>query len=133
VQDTERVTRIVEKRVPVTSTCYVPRVVCYRVPLDACGNPLPASPPPAAALPGPAPEPTPAPPKGDAASKAPALKDAPGPGEPEGLPADAGRKGAGEQGKAAAAEKADKGQSKPAVPQVPLPGKGLYDGESKTK
>ena len=34
--------RCVEKRIPVTYTCNVPRLVCYRVPLDACGEPISA-------------------------------------------------------------------------------------------
>ncbi len=43
-QETISVPRVVEKRIPVTYTYTVPRVVCYRVPLDACGNPIVASP-----------------------------------------------------------------------------------------
>jgi len=39
-QDTIQVQRCVERRVPVTYTCTVPRVVCCRVPIDACGNPI---------------------------------------------------------------------------------------------
>jgi hypothetical protein len=35
-----RTPRVVEKRIPVTYTYKVPHVVCYRVPLDACGNPI---------------------------------------------------------------------------------------------
>jgi hypothetical protein len=40
VKETVRVPYTVEKRVPVTYTCYTPRVVCYQVPLDACGMPM---------------------------------------------------------------------------------------------
>ena len=40
VQETIRVPRCVEKRIPVTYTCTVPRVVCCRVPVDPCGVPL---------------------------------------------------------------------------------------------
>jgi len=36
---TVRVPRCVEKRIPVTYTCCVPRVVCCRIPLDPCGQP----------------------------------------------------------------------------------------------
>ncbi|HUT14471.1 MAG TPA: hypothetical protein VMY42_28555 [Thermoguttaceae bacterium] len=39
-QETVRVARCVEKRIPVTYTCSVPRVVCCRIPLDPCGQPL---------------------------------------------------------------------------------------------
>ena len=39
-QKTVQVARRVERRVPVTYTCTKPRVICYRVPLDACGNPI---------------------------------------------------------------------------------------------
>jgi hypothetical protein len=39
-QQTIRVPRTVEKRVPVTYTYNVSHVECYRVPLDACGNPI---------------------------------------------------------------------------------------------
>jgi hypothetical protein len=35
-----RTPRVVEKRIPVTYTYNVPHVTCYRVPLDACGNPI---------------------------------------------------------------------------------------------
>jgi len=37
---TIRVPRTVEKRIPVTYTYNVSRLVCYRVPLDACGQPI---------------------------------------------------------------------------------------------
>jgi hypothetical protein len=40
VEETVRVPRVVEKRTPVTYTYKVPHVTCYRVPLDACGNPI---------------------------------------------------------------------------------------------
>ena len=40
MQETVRTPRVVEKRIPVTYTYNVPHVVCYRVPLDACGNPI---------------------------------------------------------------------------------------------
>jgi hypothetical protein len=59
-QQTIRVPHVVEKRIPVTYTYNVPRVVCYRVPLDSCGNPLIASPAPAAPPIMQQPQPTPA-------------------------------------------------------------------------
>jgi hypothetical protein len=37
---TIRVPHCVEKRIPVTYTYNVSRLVCYRVPLDSCGEPL---------------------------------------------------------------------------------------------
>ena len=37
---TVRVPRCVEKRIPVTYTSCVPRVVCCRVPIDPCGVPI---------------------------------------------------------------------------------------------
>jgi hypothetical protein len=39
---TIRVPHCVERRVPVTYTYNVARLVCYRVPLDSCGEPLTA-------------------------------------------------------------------------------------------
>ncbi|MFM7107552.1 MAG: hypothetical protein ACKOZU_02950, partial [Planctomycetaceae bacterium] len=44
-----QVPRVVEKREPYTYTVRMPRTVVTKVPLDACGNPLPAAAPPAAA------------------------------------------------------------------------------------
>ena len=40
VQETVRVPRVVQKVTPVTYTQYTPRLVCARIPLDACGNPI---------------------------------------------------------------------------------------------
>jgi hypothetical protein len=37
-QETVRVPHCVEKRIPVTYTCTVPRVVCYREPIAECGQ-----------------------------------------------------------------------------------------------
>ena len=39
-QQTIRVPHCVEKQIPVTYTCNVSKLVCYREPLDACGNPI---------------------------------------------------------------------------------------------
>jgi hypothetical protein len=39
-QETIRVPHCVEKQIPVTYTYSVPHLVCYREPLDACGNPV---------------------------------------------------------------------------------------------
>ena len=41
-QSVIQVPHCLEKRIPVTYTCNVPRLVCYRVPLDACGQPIAA-------------------------------------------------------------------------------------------
>ncbi len=74
-QQTISVPRVVEKRIPVTYTYSVPRLVCYRVPLDACGNPIvaspvvpavPVAPPCEAGVPGVKQEPTPAKPRNPA-------------------------------------------------------------------
>ena len=62
-QQTVRVPHCVAKQVPTTYTCNVPRLVCYRVPLDACGEPIVESPAPAASagtIAVPSPQPTPA-------------------------------------------------------------------------
>jgi hypothetical protein len=40
VVETVRVARMVEKRVPVECSYYVPRVVCYPTAVDACGTPV---------------------------------------------------------------------------------------------
>jgi hypothetical protein len=42
-QRTAQVPRVVEKKVPYTYTVRSPRTVVMRVPLDACGNPMPAA------------------------------------------------------------------------------------------
>jgi len=52
-----RVPRCVEKRVPITRTYCVPRVICCRVPLDPCGVPIDTCAP-AAELSAPVEEPT---------------------------------------------------------------------------
>jgi hypothetical protein len=44
VKETVRVARTVEKRVPVETCCYVPRVVCYPTTVDACGVPVECGP-----------------------------------------------------------------------------------------
>jgi hypothetical protein len=44
VQQTVRVPRCVEKRIPVTYTRYIPRTVCCRVPLNTCLAPVVSSP-----------------------------------------------------------------------------------------
>ena len=49
-QQTVRVAHMVEKRTPVVYTYNIPRIVCYRVPLDACGQPIVRSAPEAGAL-----------------------------------------------------------------------------------
>lgn len=59
-QETINVPRVVEKRVPVTYTYTVPRVICYRIPLDACGNPIEQTAPPATVAPPSVERPTPA-------------------------------------------------------------------------
>lgn len=74
-QQTIRVPRTVEKRVPVTYTYNVSRVECFRIPLDACGNPIETvSPAPAVpAAPATIQQPTPAKKPADAADVKPTL------------------------------------------------------------
>ena len=50
-QRTAQVPRVVEKRIPYTYTVRSPRTVVMRVPLDPCGNPIPAAAPAAAVAP----------------------------------------------------------------------------------
>jgi hypothetical protein len=95
-QQTISVPHVVERRIPVTYTYTVPRLVCYRVPLDACGNPivaspsLPLSPPCETGVPAMRQEPTPAKRRNNAADVPPQIdSDAttPGPIDDEREPA----------------------------------------------